>query len=200
VRPEPKTPVATRPVAEPERSAAADSGFINLGDMLREEELPRSTRMVVEERAPTGDEEADFAAMLRKFKQGVAENVDDEDYDSHYDLGVAYKEMGLTEEAIAEFQRALRGTERRARTYEALGQCFLDLGQAAVATSLLQRAMQEPGMDDQQLVGVLYLLGRAAEMLHQGGDAVRYYERVLAVDITFSDVSDRIGSLEQVAR
>ena len=199
VRPEPKTPVSTRPVAEPE-PAAAEGGFVNLGDWLREDEAPRSTRMVVEERAPSGDEEADFAAMLRKFKQGVAENVEDTDYDSHYDLGVAYKEMGLTEEAIAEFQKALRGTDRRARTYEALGQCFLDLGQPAVATSLLGRAMQEPGTDDQQLVGVLYLLGRAAETMHQPADAVRYYERVLAVDITFSDVSDRIAALEQVAR
>jgi len=198
VRPEPKTPVATRPVAEPEPAAGAD--FFNLGDWLREEEAPRSTRMVVEERAPSGDEEADFAAMLRKFKQGVAENVEDTDYDSHYDLGVAYKEMGLTEEAVAEFQKALRGTDRRARTYEALGQCFLDLGQPAVATSLLSRATHEPGMDDQQLVGVLYLLGRAAETMHQPADAVRYYERVLAVDITFSDVGDRIAALEQVAR
>ena len=195
-------PVELRPAAPPPAAAAPAAGaeFINLGDLLREEELPRSTRMVVEERAPSGDEEADFAAMLRKFKQGVAENVDDEDYDSHYDLGVAYKEMGLTEEAIAEFQRALRGTERRARSYEALGQCFLDLGQAAVATTLLQRATQESGMDDQQLVGVLYLLGRAAELLNQPADAVRFYERVLAVDITFSDVSDRIGALEQVTR
>ena len=199
VRPEPKTPVSTRPVAEPE-PAAAEGGFFNLGDWLRDEEAPRSTRMVVEERAPSGDEEADFAAMLRKFKQGVAENVEETDYDSHYDLGVAYKEMGLTEEAIAEFQKALRGTDRRGRTYEALGQCFLDLGQPAVATSLLTRATQEPGMDDQQLVGVLYLLGRAAETMQQPADAVRYYERVLAVDITFSDVSDRIAALEQVVR
>ena len=43
--------------------------------------------MVVDEQEPTGDEEADFADMLRKFKQGVAENVDPEDYQSHYDLG-----------------------------------------------------------------------------------------------------------------
>ena len=79
----------------------------------------------------------------------------------------------------------------------ALGAC---VGQPKVASSLLQRATQEPGMDDQQLVGVLYLLGRTAEMSNHGGDAVRYYERVLAVDITFSDVAERIGALEQVTR
>jgi tetratricopeptide (TPR) repeat protein len=199
VRPVPSTPIGTRTV--PPAVVTANAGdFVNLGDLLREEGLPRSTRMVVEERAPSGDEEADFVAMLSKFKQGVAENVDDEDYDSHYDLGVAYKEMGLVDEAIAAFQRALRGTTRRARTYEALGQCFLERRQFAVAAAVLQRATQEPGLDDQQLVGVLYLLGRAAESTNQRSEALRYYERVLAVDITFSDVADRIGAVEQVVR
>jgi tetratricopeptide (TPR) repeat protein len=156
--------------------------------------------MVTEERAPSGDEQADFAVMLRKFKQGVSEHVDDTDYDSHYDLGVAYKEMGLVDEAIAAFQRALRGTTRRPRTYEALGQCFLERGQHSVAMAVLQRAVEEGGLADEQLVGVYYLLGRTAEAMNQRDDAVRYYERVLAVDITFSDVADRMGLVSQVPR
>src|ERR1041384_7630195 len=55
--------------------------------------------MVVAEEEPTGDEQADFADMLKKFKQGVAENVDAEDYQSHYDLAIAFKEMGLVDES-----------------------------------------------------------------------------------------------------
>ena len=146
---------------------------MNLGDWLRADDGPRTTRMVTEERAPSGDEQADFVEMLRKFKQGVAENVGHEDYDSHYDLGVAFKEMGLVDEAIAAFQKALRGPGNRTRVYEALGQCFLDKGQHAIASSVLQRAVGEPGGDDQQLVGVLYLLGRASEALHQKPEALR---------------------------
>ena len=61
--------------------------------------------MVVAEEEPSGNEDADFADMLRKFKQGVAANVDVEDYQSHYDLAIAFKEMGLLDEAIAEFSR-----------------------------------------------------------------------------------------------
>jgi len=198
VRPVPSTPISSRAVsAEP---AEAGSDFVDLGELLRDDEGPRSTRMVTEERAPSGDEQADFAVMLRKFKQGVSEHVDDEDYDSHYDLGVAYKEMGLVDEAIAAFQRALRGTTRRPRTYEALGQCFLERGQHSVAMAVLQRAVQEGGLGDEQLVGVYYLLGRTAEAMNQRDDAVRYYERVLAVDITFSDVADRMGLASQVPR
>ena len=157
--------------------------------------------MVVAEEEPTGNEEADFQDMLRKFKQGVAENVEAEDYQSHYDLGVAYKEMGLIDEAIAEFQKALRGPENRVRTYEAIGQCFIEKGQFQIATTILARALTEKESgDDDQLVGVLYLLGRAYEALGRGDDALQYYQRVFVVDIQFHDVADRLNALENAAR
>lgn len=173
---------------------------MNLSEWLNEDEGPKSTRMVVDEEAPSGDEQADFEEMLRKFKQGVAENVDEEDYESHYDLGVAYKEMGLVDEAISEFQKALRGSRGRARTYEALGQCFLEKQQFQVAATILSRALAEPSITDDQLVGVLYLLGYASEALRQWGEAVTYYQRVFAVDIQFRDVADRLAALERVPR
>jgi len=156
--------------------------------------------MVVDEERQTGDEAADFADMLRKFKQGIAENVAEEDHDSHYDLGVAYKEMGLLDEAIAEFQKSLRGPEHRVRTYEALGQCFLEKQQLQVAATILGRALNEPGVTDDQLVGVLYLLGYASEALMQWDAAVGYYQRVFAVDIRFRDAAQRLAALERAPR
>ena len=156
--------------------------------------------MVVAEEEPTGNEEADFQDMLRKFKQGVAENVEAEDYQSHYDLGVAYKEMGLIDEAISEFQKALRGPDNRVRTYEAIGQCFIEKGQNQMAATILSRALSEKGMDDDQLVGVLYLLGRAYEALGKGEDALQYYQRVFVVDIQFHDVGERMNALENATR
>ena len=175
------------------------AGFVNLGEWLRDDDQPKSTRMVVQEQAPTGNEQADFADMLRAFKQGVAQNVEDEDHQAHYDLGVAYKEMGLVDEAIAEFQKALRGPNDRVRAYESLGQCFLEKSQFQVAATLLSRALVEPRHNDEQLVGVLYLLGYCNEALQQWADALVYYQRVFAVDIEFRDVSDRISALERVA-
>ncbi len=188
---------------EPARAAAAaapapagEDDYVSLGDWLREDEGPKSTRMVVDEQEPTGDENADFQDMLRKFKEGVAANVEEEDHESHYDLGVAYKEMGLLDEAIAEFQKALRGTSKRVRTYEALGQCFLEKGQLPVAHTILSRALHEPGVGDDQLVGVLYLLGYIAEGLKKPADAKNFYERVFAVDIQFRDVGDRLNVVQ----
>jgi len=155
--------------------------------------------MVAEEKPPTGDEQADFQEMLKRFKQGVAENVEEEDYESHYDLGVAYKEMGLMDEAVAEFQKALRGTAHRVRTYEALGQCFVEKDQYQVAASVLSRAIAIGEGDDHHLVGVLYLLGRATEALNKPSAALDYYQRVFAVDIEFRDVAERISEIERKA-
>jgi len=177
-----------------------DDDFIDLGSWLRDDEPVRSTRMVTSDPAPTGDEQADFDEMLRRFKEGVAANVEDEDFASHYDLGVAYKEMGLVDEAIAEFQKSLRGDTHRVRSYEALGQCFVEKGQYEVALTLLYRGVESTRADDQQLVGVLYLLGYASEVLSRHADALRYYQRVFAVDIEFRDVAQRVAAIEQITQ
>ena len=192
-------PPQSRKPSPLDRSAGANGEFVDLGEWIRSGESPKSTRMVAEEKPPTGDEQADFQEMLKRFKQGVAENVDEEDYESHYDLGVAYKEMGLMDEAVAEFQKALRGTTNRVRSYEALGQCFVEKEQYQVAASVLSRAIALGEGDDHHLVGVLYLLGRATEALSRNGDALDYYQRVFAVDIEFRDVAERISAIERKA-
>ncbi len=124
-------------------------------------------------------------------------DVDDEDHEAHYDLGVTYKEMGLLDEAIAEFQKALRGTTKRVRTFESLGHCFVEQEQLPAASSILQRALAEPGVRDESLVGVLYLLGTIAEQLGAFQDAKKHFERVLAVDMQFRDIGDRLNAVEQ---
>jgi tetratricopeptide (TPR) repeat protein len=192
--PVPTTRTAT-PYSVPSPLENNDSDFIDLGEWLRNTEPVRSTRMQVEDPKPTGDEQADFEEMLRRFKRGVAENVEAEDYEAHYDLGVAYKEMGLIDEAIAQFQKALRDPNQRVRSYEALGQCFVEKEQYPIAAALLQRAIEVPGTDDQQLVGVLYLLGFATEHLGRPAEALPYYLRVFAVDIEFRDVAERVAAL-----
>ncbi|HMG70815.1 MAG TPA: hypothetical protein VK544_06840 [Gemmatimonadaceae bacterium] len=182
----------------PQRTS--DDNFVNLADWLRDESAPRSTRMVAAEDPTRAEgEQADFTDMLEKFKAGVAANVDDEDFDSHYDLGVAYKEMGLIDEAVFEFQKALRGATQRIRAYEALGQCFIERNEHDVAITVLGRALREPGMEDEDLIGVLYLLGFASEGAKKARDAAAYYQRVFAIDIDFRDVSKRLKQMTKAA-
>lgn len=191
----PPVPAKRRPSAGRAPAADVDAEFIDLGSLVMEEDEIRDTRMRVEDEEPTGDEERDFKEMLRQFKRGIEQNIDSEDFESHYDLGVAFKEMGLLDEAIAEFQKALRSPDGRLRTSEALGVCFFEKGQHPIAEAILKRAIEaQPGADDQK-VGLLYWLGRALEVQNKVEDALATYRRVLAVDIRFADVSGRMNQI-----
>jgi tetratricopeptide (TPR) repeat protein len=185
--------------AAPDAAAAsrqALSEYIDLGELILEGERgDGTTRFVVEEKEPTGDEERDFADMLAHFRKKVAENIEIEDASSHYDLGLAFKEMGLLDEAIAEFQVALRGGANPLATLELLGQCFVEKGQYPVAARVLGRALSVQGATDAEMVGVLYQLARAQEAMGEARQAIEYYERVLSVDIRFRDTARRIEAL-----
>ena len=126
----------------------------------------RDTRMRVDRREPKDqDEQREFHEILEQFKRGIDQNIDSEDYQAHYDLGVAFKEMGLLDEAIAEFQKALRAPEGRLRTSEALGQAFFEKGQYAVCESVLRRAVEGVDGPDEMKIGLIYWLGRASEAM-----------------------------------
>jgi tetratricopeptide (TPR) repeat protein len=165
---------------------APSSDFVDLGSLVLDDDRPRDLRMRVEDEEPTGDEQKDFQEMLTQFKRGVDENLGAEDFQAHYDLGVAFREMGLLDESIAEFQKALRAPEGRLRTSEALGTAFFDKKQFAIAEAILRRAVESLGASDEEQIGLLYWLGRAREEQGKIETALPCYERVLAVDIGFT--------------
>lgn len=193
-----------QPIASPARPAgappppakASDDGFTDFGSLVLEEEAPRDTRMRIERREPQeGDEEREFQEILEQFRRGIDENLESDDYQAHYELGVAFKEMGLLDEAIAEFQKALRAPEGKLRTAEALGIAFFDKGQLAVSEAVLRRAVESTAEGDDGKIGLLYWLGRACEAQGKDAPAIACYERALAVDIRFMDLGERVQRL-----
>ncbi|HEU4955363.1 MAG TPA: tetratricopeptide repeat protein, partial [Gemmatimonadales bacterium] len=192
-------PAPPPPAPEPPKvvtAGAAGADFVDFASMVLEDKAPRDTRMRVDRRDPVGDDEQrEFQEILEQFKRGIDQNIESDDYQSHYDLGVAFKEMGLLDEAIAEFQKALRSPEGRLRTSEALGICFYDKSQYAVSETVLRRAAETVDGGDDAKIGLLYWLGRAAEAQGKTADALGAYERALAVDIRFMDLSERMHRL-----
>jgi len=188
------------PPPDPSWNGSSDEEFIDLGEWLERNRTPSSTRMIAHDEEPEDNEQKDFSEMLDKFKDGISRNVDEEDFESHYDLGIAFREMGLLDEAIGSFQKAARGPDQLVRASEAIGQCFMDKGEAGVTVTVLERLVRTQGLSDSQLVGVLYLLGRAAESLSRESEAASYYQRVLAVQIGFRDAATRLSSLAQASR
>jgi tetratricopeptide (TPR) repeat protein len=195
----PPKPATPNPARRPAPAASGD--FVDLGSMVFEEENRRDTRMRVNRLEPKDqDEQREFQEILEQFKRGIDQNLDSDDYEAHYDLGVAFKEMGLLDEAIAEFQKALRSPEGRLRTSEALGLAFFEKGQHAACEAVLRRAVDSvPGGDDAK-IGLLYWLGRASEALGKDADAVGSYERAMVVDISFMDLSKRVQRLSSARR
>ena len=188
--PAPPAPAPTRPPApEP------DGGFVDLGAMILGTTKEKSTRFTVAYEEPSGDEEADFAKMLSQFKAKVSENFDSSDVRAHYDLGTAYKEMGLLDEAISSFQAALRGSADHLPTYEVMGQTFLEMGQPEAAVKSLERAIESADTVEDELVGIYYYLARAYEELQNSPSALEYYDRVFSLDINFADVTERLREL-----
>jgi len=192
-------PAPAAPSPAPRRAAAEASGdFVDLGSMVFDDDKgkQRDTRMRVNRREPQDqDEQREFHEILEQFKRGIEQNLDSEDYEAHYDLGVAFKEMGLLDEAIGEFQKALRSPDGRLRTSEALGMAFFEKGQFAVCESVLKRAVDSLAGSDEAKIGLLYWMGRASEALGKQAEAIASYERALVVDISFMDLSKRVQRL-----
>ena len=173
-------------------------GYVDLGAVLLGEEVDtgsKSTRFVVPYEEPTGDDQADFDRMLAQFRDKVSENIDANDVTAHYDLGTAYMEMGLLDEAISEFQVVLRGRSDHLATYEMLGQTFLQKKEPKAALRSLTRGLDAPCEVEEERVGIYYYLGLAHETIGDKDTALEFYGRVFALDINFADVTERLRAL-----
>jgi tetratricopeptide (TPR) repeat protein len=202
----PKPPAAE--AAPPARAPSADrasssrsgagGGFVDFGALLQDSSDAEQglTRYVVDAPTPSGDEDRDFLDMLEQFKSKVSEHLGDDDAQSRYDLGLAFKEMGLYDEAISQFQMALRGLEDQLKVYEELGDCFMQKGEHTIALKILQGALAVASSSGGgELIGVYYQLGRTYEELGRAAEARDAYERVLVFDLEFRDASSRLARL-----
>jgi tetratricopeptide (TPR) repeat protein len=208
MEPQPAAPATAAPVlpaqataappVQPAEAAAAPApmaDFVDLGALIMDDQHTRDTRMRIGTKDPVEDEDQAFHEALSEFKRGIEANLDANDFQAHYDLGIAFKEMGLIDEAIAQFQKALRSPDGRLRTSEQLGAAFFEKGQHAIAEAVLRRALEGvPGTDDDK-IGLLYWLGRSLEAQNRGREALPLYERALAVDIRFLDLGERVTRL-----
>jgi len=129
--------------------------------------------------------EADAAAEVKA-------DVEDGDYRSHYDLGMAYLEMSLLNEAIREFQIAAHSPAYQVRSLEMIGRCFITQNQPASAIKHLAKGLALVEGDDRDALGIKYSLALAYEMAGEPDRAKAFFEDVYAVDVTFRDVEERM--------
>jgi tetratricopeptide (TPR) repeat protein len=146
--------------------------------------------------APT-DEMVDVDVVFAQFKKGVAAQIGLDDADTHFDLGIAYKEMGLTQDAIQEFEIAARSLERACTAYTMIGMCFLEKGDAEGAVREFERALAAPHRSSGEETALHYEIGNAYEQLGEVNQALAAFEKAARQDRTFRGVSQRIEQLKR---
>ena len=144
-----------------------------------------------------GVDDEGFEQVFAAFKQGVQSELGESDHEAHYDLGIAYKEMGLLEDAIGEFQQAMANSGRQLSCLHMMGLCALDLGRVGDATAHLEQALSLPEVPDDQLIGLRFDLGRAFAVAGDVDRARASFEAVRELDPEFPGVEEELVALAE---
>jgi tetratricopeptide (TPR) repeat protein len=158
-------------------------------------------------KAPTPAESGPLKEVFDEFRAELGEmGVEDEDLETHYNLGIAFREMGLLEEAISEFQKVAKATDNgkpfryTMQCSTLLGLAFMEKGQPGIAALWYERALQTPGMDSESILALRYDLGVAQESAGEPEAALKSFSQVYAANIDYRDVAERIAALQKPAR
>jgi tetratricopeptide (TPR) repeat protein len=145
-----------------------------------------------------------LAEVFQEFRSELGEmGEEDEDLETHYNLGIAYREMGLLDEAIGEFQKVAKAVQKgKPFRYEMncsvmLGLSFMDKGEPKVASLWYKRALQVPDLEEESALALRYDLGLALESAGEADAALDSFRQVYAANIDYRDVADRIATLQK---
>jgi tetratricopeptide (TPR) repeat protein len=182
-------------------TAGEFSGGIDLGAELGD--LFGAHSAVAEVEAPVGGTDfgdAGLADIFKEFKKGVDKQLGKEDYDTRYNLGIAYKEMGLIDEAIAEFQLAAKDEGRLLECSSMLGICFLEKGMPKLAVKWFEKGLTAPGRSEEEYQGLKYDLAMAHESSGEVDRALSIFTDLYGQNANFRDVATKVRELGASSR
>jgi tetratricopeptide (TPR) repeat protein len=145
----------------------------------------------------------DLADMFGELKHELEEDSAsaNEDPETHYNLGVAFREMGLLDEAIGELQKVIQSVDhghpfpQLMQTYTWLAQCFLDKGVPEAAIRWYDKALHLPSIDQETRTALHYELAASYESAQNRDAALKHFMEVYGSNIDYRDVSERIKAL-----
>jgi tetratricopeptide (TPR) repeat protein len=195
----PAPPAAPSPAVDEQSLFADEQQFFNLADEL-EKDLAEQASFPAAPAMAGPEGEASLEEIFREFKKGVEQQLSPEDYETHSNLGIAYKEMGLIDEAIGEFQLASKDSGRTVECCSMLGLCFLEKGMPQLAVKWYRKGLEAPHIKESETVGLLYDLANVYQSTGDVDNAYRTFLEVYGFDTGFRDVAARVRELETVRR
>jgi tetratricopeptide (TPR) repeat protein len=164
-----------------------------------------ATEHVVPERVVTGIDSG-LAEIFEEFRaeaEGEHGSLN-EDYETHFNMATAYKEMDLLDEAIREFQTAANltapadGTARYFQCCNMLGHCFVLKGMPQAAVLWFKKGLEAPGRSAEEYKALQYELGSAYEQMGDLTRAIGVFTEVYGVDVGYRDVTDKLHNLQSL--
>ena len=137
----------------------------------------------------------DVMDIFNEFKKGLEKELDEEDYETHYNLGIAYKEMGLTDDAIREFQTSRNNPKRFVPSSSMLGICYMEKGLYPLAIDVLRNAIEKMEDRGESYWSMKYDLAEAYEKKGNLKEALDLYTAVYGWNSKFRSVSDKLNNL-----
>lgn len=151
-------------------------------------------------------ETSPLSGLLDELGEGGPAAAPQDDAETHYNLGVAFREMGLLDEAIGEFQKVVKGAQKGRYPENFLQACsllavsFMDKGMPQIAAKWYARALETPELDEESALALQYDLGVAYEQAGDTRGALEKFSEVYSQNIDYRDVAEKIRALQQKAR
>jgi tetratricopeptide (TPR) repeat protein len=155
--------------------------------------MPLEEEPVDTQEIPEPSLEDDVLEIFQEFKRGLEKELGEEDSETHYNLGIAYKEMGLLDDAITEFQQARSDPKRFVQSSTMLGVCYMEKGLYPLAIETLNRVIKEMNDKEEAYWAVKYELAEAHEKNNDLKEALALFSDVYGWDATFRNVSERVS-------
>lgn len=168
---------------------------------------PVETRKTETSRAaePAAPIDPAFAEILDEFRTAAEEEgprASEADYESHYNLGLAYKDIYMQDEALEEFQiaaalvRPADGTSRYLQCCNMLGHTFLAKGLPRLAVMWFKKGLDAPGHSEEEYQALRFDLGGAYEEMGNLDQAIDVFSEVYGVNISYRGVSEKLQQLQ----
>ena len=171
-------------------TGSADGEFFNLGD----EELPAEG---LAEEPPTTVPHDKYSTdgLVTAFNKGLEQQVDEGDTETHYNLGIAYMEMGLMDEAINEFQAAAIDPRREVDCLTLQGVCYRDKGDMETAEQVFQTVIGMDGIAPEGVLSLKFELALLYEATGRKDEALQTYLDIQTVKPGFRDTRQKLVEL-----